>query len=39
VNTQNRKGTIITGDTKDIGISTIGENFVEQELPKSQQSK
>ena len=39
VDTQNRKASIITKDIKDIGISTIGENFVEQELPKSRKSK
>ena len=39
IDTQNRKTTIITRDIKDIGISTIGENFVEQELPQSQKSK
>lgn len=39
VDTQNRKATIITRDIKDIDISTIGENFVEQELPKPQKSK
>lgn len=39
VDTQNVKATIITRDIKDIGTSTIGENFVEQELPKSQKSK
>ena len=38
LDTQNRKGTIITSDIKDLGISTIGENFVEQELPKSHKS-
>jgi len=39
VDTQNRKTWIITGDIQDIGISTIGEGFVEGELPKSQKSK
>lgn len=39
VDTQNRKATIITSDIKDLGGSTIGENFVEQELPKSHKSK
>ena len=39
VDTGNKKATIITGDIKDIGISTIGENFIEQELPKSKKSK
>ncbi len=37
--TQKRKATIITKDIQDLGISTIGENFVEQELPKSHKSK
>jgi hypothetical protein len=37
--TQRRKATIITSDMEDLGISTIGENFVEQELPKSHKSK
>ena len=39
VDTQNRKATIITRDIEGLGISTIGENFVEQELPKSHKSK
>lgn len=39
IDTQNRKAWIITGDIKDIGISTVGEGFVEQELPKSKKSK
>lgn len=39
LDTQNRKSTIITTDMEDLDISTIGENFVEQELPKSPKSK
>jgi hypothetical protein len=39
LDTQNRKSTIITSNMEDLGISTIGENFVEQELPKPQKSK
>ncbi len=39
LDTQNRKATIITKDITDIGISTVGENLVEQELPKSHKSK
>ena len=39
VDTRKRKGWIITENMGDLRIGTVGENFVEKELPKLQQSK
>lgn len=37
--TRNRKGWIITDNMDDLRIGTLGENFVEKELPKPPQPK
>lgn len=39
IDTRNRKGTVITDDMNDIRIGTIGENFVENDLPRQQTTK
>lgn len=39
VDTRKRKGWIITDNMDDLRIGTVGENFVEKDLPKLQQSK
>lgn len=39
VDTRKRQGWIITENMDDLRIGTVGENFVEKELPKLQQSK
>lgn len=39
IDTRKRKGWIITDNMDDLRIGTLGENFVEKELPKHEQSK
>ena len=39
LDTRNRKGTVITDDMNDIRIGTVGENFVENDLPRQKKSK
>lgn len=39
IDTRKRKGWIITENINDLSIGTLGENFVEQDLPKPQKSK
>jgi hypothetical protein len=39
LDTRKVKGWVITDNMDDLRIGTLGENFVEKELPKSQQSK
>ena len=39
IDTRKGKGWIITDNMDDLRIGTLGENFVEKELPKPQQSK
>jgi len=39
IDTRNRKGTVITDSMDDIRIGTVGENFVEKDLPRQKKSK
>jgi hypothetical protein len=39
LDTRNRKGTVITDDMSDIRIGTVGENFVENDLPRQKKPK
>lgn len=38
IDTRRTKGWIVTDDISDIGIGTLGENFVESELPNTEKS-